>query len=154
LIIFPLVRALLPGRPWFAFDELGAAGWFGLFIYLFTIFGCVSATFWWMTVRIDLTTGQIERKSRWGPFTSHKIARLTDFKEMRVKRDGDGGSDVELVGTESMQIVQGWRQSRKESLQIARKLAAHIGMPLFGDDLDDEEYDEAVENAGDQSALD
>jgi hypothetical protein len=137
LIAFPLVRAFVPGRTWFAFDEQGARGWFGLAVYLFAVFACISAGFWFSTVRANLETRQIERTSRWGPFRTHTVAPLTAFEEVRLERDSDGDTTIELVGSQRMQIA--WGRNRRESVRIAREFAARVALPVAGETEDDGE---------------
>jgi hypothetical protein len=137
LSVFPLVRAFVPGKTWFPFDEPGAAGWLGLVVYLFAVFACISAGFWWSTIRANLKTGQVERTSRWGPFRRHTIAPLTAFSEVRLERDSDGDTTVELAGLQQIQIA--WGRNRKESVRIAREFAARVSLPVVGETEDDGE---------------
>ncbi len=136
LIVFPLTRTFLPGTTWFAFDERGAEGWFGMLAYLFTIFACVSTGFWWSTVKIDLRASQIERRSRWGPFSRRTVEPLSVFHTLRLSRY-DGDNTVELEGSQNMQIV--WGRKRKETVRIARELASRVSLPLVGEDEDEGE---------------
>ncbi len=130
LVIFPLIRAFVPGRVWFAFDEPGAWGWFGLVVYLFAIFACISAVFEWSTIRIDLVSGQIAKEGRWGPFRSRRTTSIKEFDQVALEHDDN--ITVELVGSQRLQIV--WRRSRAESIRIAREVAAHMKLPVVGDD--------------------
>lgn len=130
LIVFPLVRAFVPGTIWFAFDEHGAGGWFGLIVYLFAIFACISAGFWWSTIRMDLKTLQVEHTRRWGPFRTQTVVPLTAFEQVKMERDSDGDITVELVGSQQMQIV--WGRTRTESVRIAREVSARTSLPLVG----------------------
>lgn len=137
LIVFPLVHVFVPGDAWFAFDEPGAGGWFGLVGYLFAVFGCISAGFWFSTVQANLKTRQIERTSRWGPFRTHTVTPLTVFEEVRLELNSDGETMIELVGSQRMQIA--WGRNRKESVRIARQFAARVSLPVAGETEDDGE---------------
>lgn len=132
LIIFPLVRARLPGRAWIAFDEPGAAGWFGLLVYVFAIFSCVSIGFWWSTIRVDLVSRRIVRDRRWGPFRSCRTALVEDFDRVVLESDSDGVTTVDLVGSQRLRIV--WGRPRAESIPLAKEVASRITLPLVGVD--------------------
>jgi hypothetical protein len=132
LLIFPLVRASVPGRAWFAFDEPGVAGWFGLFVYTFAVFACISVGFRWSTIRVDLASHRIVREGRWGPFRSCRTAFVNEFDRVAVKTDSDHVTTVELVGLHRLQIV--WGRSRAESERLAKEFAARTGLPMVGGD--------------------
>lgn len=135
LAVLPLVRAFLPFQSWFAFDQSGIAGWFGLLVYVFAIFACISAGFWSSTIRVDLKTRQLDRTSRWGPFRAHAVAPLAAFEEVRLERDSDGDTTVELSGSQRVRLV--WGRSRQESVRVAREFAARVSLPLSGENDDD-----------------
>jgi hypothetical protein len=56
---------------------------------------------------------------------------------VKLERDSDGDTTVQLAGSQQMQIV--WGRNRKESVRIAREFAARVSLRVAGETEDDGE---------------
>jgi hypothetical protein len=133
LTILPFVRALLPADVWFAFDE----GEGGPLLYLFGVFACLMAAFWWSVVTIDRETGEVEILRRWGLFRSRRRQALDAVEAVVVKEDSDRDVSVYLEGSGSRSVLEWnhdqaivWGRSFEESREIARTIAKHLQLRL------------------------
>lgn len=129
LVAVPFLRHLTPPGTtlWLVCDE----GWGGLIVYLLSIFLAVSAGFWWSTIRVDLDTRIVEKRSRWGLFRGRTTTSLGEFSAVEVGSNSDGDAWVVMTGSQDLRVV--WGRTASESAIIARELAARLGLPLRGD---------------------
>jgi len=128
MVALPFVRGHLPGRTWFIFDEPGIGGWLGMILYGLAVFCLIALGFEWSTIRVDLETGQVERTTRWGPFTGRATAALAAFERVVVKDLSDGDFVVELVGAARMEVVS--HRGRMESRRMAQEFARWVSLPV------------------------
>jgi hypothetical protein len=135
LAIFPVIRPLFPKDTYVAYEhgEWGAALW------LFGIFACASAAFWWSTVVIDTKADELVIRSRWGLFCSDFRRPLSSYGTLTVRDDGDGRVSVCLENptasgflglstSKAIEIV--WGREKEETETIARSLASHLKLEL------------------------
>lgn len=137
-LFLPLVRTLIYGDEFLDFDGTAKARWFGLFIWLFVIFLCVSAGFQWSTVRIDLSARRVTRTGRWGPFRGTLSEPLHKFDRVVLESDSEGSLRVELRGSSDECVLLLSEHSRRESIHVAQEVASRLGLPVLGFNPDDE----------------
>ena len=77
---------------------------------------------------MNLETGQIERTTRWGPFTGRATAPLAAFDRVVVTSDSDNHVAVELAGAARIEVVA--YRGRAESLRMAQVFAGWVGLPV------------------------
>src|SRR5262249_19277734 len=129
LAILPLVRPYLPKDIYLSFED-GTSGWA---LWLFGIFACLSAAFWWSTVVIDPDADEVASRRRWGVFSSVGRRALSSSTVVAVREDDDGRVSFYLEGPAShsgLEINSNkalvWARDKEEAEKIARSIAKHL----------------------------
>jgi hypothetical protein len=133
LAVLPLVRPYLPQETYVAFED-GDAGWA---LWLFGIFACLSAAFWWSTVVIDPKADEVVIRRRWGLFCSEWRRALSSFSAVVIREDDDGRVSVYLEGpaaNNGLEINSNkalvWGRDKAEAERIARSVAERLQLGL------------------------
>ena len=127
LILLPIVAPFLQPRFRLEFNQpLGF--WIGCLLYALTVAACISAGWWWSTVRLDLTTRQVLLETRWGVIRSRRIVPFDDVDGVAIELDSDGDWRVALSGREKRIVA--WGRDGDETARIGRTIAELMQLPL------------------------
>jgi hypothetical protein len=133
LMVLPFVYKYLPDG--FIEIEKGQEPWM---LYLFAIFACLSAAFWWSVVTIDPKADQVLIRRRWGLWCSERRRSLSSYDRVTLRADSDGDVSVYLensnvrdwsIETNNDKAIV-WGRPYDEARVIATVVSKHLAYQI------------------------